>query len=92
MLGDSGASVNVIDEPTLETLAPTPYMQPPDMNLYTYGSKEKALPLLGMLVGTIATEQFTHTTKRYVARGSYGTLMNHHTAEKLNLIKSNKKQ
>ena len=47
MLGDPGASVNVIDEPTLETLAPKPVMQPPDMNLYAYGSKEKALPLLG---------------------------------------------
>ena len=46
MLGNSGASVNVIDEPTLETLAPTPDMQPPDMNLYAYGSKEKALPYL----------------------------------------------
>ena len=91
MLGDSGASVNVIDEPTLETLAPKPDMQPPDMNLYAYGSKEKALPLLGMFVGTIATEQFTHTTKVYVAQGSYGTLMSRHTAEKLNLIKINKK-
>ena len=91
MLGDSGASVNVIDEPTLETISPKPDMQPPDMNLYEYGSKEKALPLLGMFVGTIATEQFTHTTKVYVARGSYGTLMSHHTAEKLNLIKINKK-
>ena len=90
MLGDAGASVNVIDEPTLETLAPKPVMQPPDMNLYAYGSKEKALPLLGMFVGTIATEQFTHTTKVYVARGSYGTLMSHHKAEKLNLIKINK--
>ena len=58
MLGDS---VNVIDEPTLETLTPKPDMQPPDMNLYAYGSKEKALPLLGVFVGTIATEQFTHT-------------------------------
>ena len=90
MLGDSGASVNVIDEPTLETLSPKPDMQPPDMNLYTYGSKEKALPLLGMFVVRIATEQFTHTTKVYVARGSYGTLMSHHTAEKLNLIEINK--
>ena len=60
MLGDSGASVNAIDEPTLETLAPKPVMQPPDMNLYAYGSEEKALPLLGMFVGTITTEQFTH--------------------------------
>ena len=60
MLGDSGASVNVIDEPTLETLAPKPDMQPPDMNLYAYGSK--ALLLLVM----IATEQFTHTTTVYV--------------------------
>ena len=91
MLGDSGASVNVIDEPTLQTLTPKPDMQPPDMNLYAYGSKEKALPLLGMFVGTIATEQFTHTTKVYVAQGSYGTLMSHRTAEKLNLIKINKK-
>ena len=91
MLGDSGASVNVIDEPTLQTLTPKPDMQPPDMNLYAYGSKEKALPLLGMFVGTIATEQFTHTTKVYVAQGSYGTLMSHHTAETLNLIKINKK-
>ena len=56
MLGDSGASVNVIDEPSLEKLSPKPDMQPPDMNLYAYGSKEKALPLLGMFVGTIATE------------------------------------
>ena len=39
MLGDSGASVNVIDEPTLQTLTPKPDMQPPDMNLYAYGSK-----------------------------------------------------
>ena len=89
MLGDSGASVNVIDELTLETLAPKPVMQPPDMNLFAYGSKEKALPLRGMFVGTIATEQFTHTTKVYVARGNYGTLMSHHTAEKLNLITIN---
>ena len=86
----TGASVNVIDEPTLETLSPKPVMQPPDMNLYAYMSKEKALPLLGMFVGTIATEQLTHTTKVYVARGSYDTLMSHHTAEKLNLIKINK--
>ena len=91
MLGGSGASVNVIDEPTLETLTPKPDMQPPDRNLYAYGSKEKALPLLGMFVGTIATEQFTHTTKVYIAQGSYGTLMSHRTAEKLNLIKINKK-
>ena len=91
MLGDSGASVNVIDEPTLQTLTPKPEMQPPDMNLYAYGSKEKALPLLGMFVGTIATEQFTHAKKVYVAQGSYGTLMSHRTAEKLNLTKINKK-
>ena len=91
MLGDSGASVNVIDEPTLQTLTSKPDMQPPDMNLYAYGSKEKALPLLGMFVGTIATEHFTHTMKVYVAQRSYGTLMSHHTAEKLNLIKINKK-
>ena len=91
MLGDSGALVNIIDEPTLETLAPKPDRQPPDMNLYAYGSKEKALPLLGMFVGTIATEQFTHTTKVYVAQGSYDTLMSHRTAEKLNLIKISKK-
>ena len=44
-----------------------------------------------MFVGTIATEQFTHATKVYVAQGSYGTLMSHRTAEKLNLIKINKK-
>ena len=91
MLGDSGASVNVIDEPTLQTLTPKPDMQPPDMNLYAYESKEKALPLLGMFVGTIETEQFTHTTKVYVFQGSYGTLMSHRTSDKLNLIKINKK-
>ena len=45
----------------------------------------------GLFVGTIATEQFTPTTKVYVAQGSYGTLMSHRTAEKLNLIKINKK-
>ena len=33
MLGDAGASVNVIHEPTLEALAPKPDMQPPDTNL-----------------------------------------------------------
>ena len=89
MLGDSGASVNVIDEPTLETLVPKPDIKPPDMNLYAYGSKEKALPLLGMFIGTIATEEYSHTTKVYVAQGSYGTLMSHQTAEKLNLITIN---
>ena len=51
ILGDSGASVNAIDEPTLDTISPKPDMQPPDINLYAYGSKEKALPLLGMFVG-----------------------------------------
>ena len=61
------------------------------MNLYAYGSKEKALPLLGMFVGTIATEQFTQTTKVYIAQESYGTRMSDHTAEKLNLITINKK-
>ena len=89
MLGDSGAPVNVIDEPSLETLVPKPDIKPPDMNLYAYGSKEKALPLLGMFIGTIATEEYSHTTKVYVAQGSYGTLMSHQTAEKLNLITIN---
>ena len=90
MLGDSGASVNVIDEHTLKTLAPKPDMQPSDMNLNAYGSKYKALPLLGMFVGTIATKQFTHTQRKvYVAQGSYRPLMSHHTAEKPNLIKIN---
>ena len=46
MLGDSGASVNVIDIPTLETLQPKPELQKLDMNLYAYGSREKAIPLL----------------------------------------------
>ena len=90
MLGDSGASVNVIDELTLQTLNPRPNLQQPDKNLYSYGSKEKPLPLLGMLMGTIATEQQSHVTKVYVAQGNYGTLMGHATAEKLNLITINK--
>ena len=47
--------------------------------------EEKALPLLGMFIGTIATEEYSHTTKVYVAQGSYGTLMSHQTAEKLSL-------
>ena len=42
MLGDSGASVNVIDEPTLETLVPKPYIKPPDMNLCIRVERESA--------------------------------------------------
>ena len=70
MLGGSGASVNVIDEPKLETLVPKSDMQPPDMNLYAYGSKEKALPLLQMFVGRAYDRNGTIQSLNESVRGS----------------------
>ena len=90
MLGDSGASVNVIDEPAFHKIKPSPSLQKPDMNLFPYGPKQKPIPLLGMFTGTFVAGTDTATAKVYVARGSYGTLLCHHTADMLNLIKINK--
>ena len=90
MLGDSGASVNVIDEPAFHKIKPSPSLQKPDMNLFPYGPKQKPISLLGMFTGTFVAGTDTATDKVYVARGSYGTLLCHRTADMLNLIKINK--
>ena len=91
MLGDSGAPVNIIDEPALYNLHPKPTLTKPDMKLYPYGPKEegRSLPLLGMFHATLTAGDKSTTAPIYVTEGSGGVLLGKTCAEKLDLIKIN---
>ncbi|XP_069129130.1 uncharacterized protein [Argopecten irradians] len=84
---DTGATVNILDEKTFQSMKSKPKLQKSNTNLYPYGSGE---PI--DIVGTFETEikskaQKTSTqTTIYVARGNFGSLLSYHTAIALSII------
>lgn len=85
---DSGASVNILDEPTYKKINKRykNILTKPQSKIYAYGSNVQ-LPLLGMITANIRFRSAEINTKFYVTKGRSGNLLSCHTAEKLGLLK-----
>ena len=82
---DSGASVNLIDEPTYNKFDIQPELKPAKSKVFTYGST-KPMEVLGTFESDIESKtRFTCATF-YVTKCTHGSLLSYQTASELSLI------
>lgn len=87
VLMDSGASVNLLDQPAYETVRKHSevHMVPDSSKIYVYGSTVP-LPVAGKFEATVATTEKSTTATFHLTRGSSGCLLGYSTAVDLGLI------
>eukprot|EP00794_Sanderia_malayensis_P017947 gene17947-19737_t len=85
ILVDTGATVDIIDEKTLDTMNNKVKLEKTNTKIYPYGSKTP-LPLKGQFQGTIESKSRYTVTQIYVVEGAGGNLLSAKTAQDLNLI------
>ena len=86
MLIDSGSTLNIMDEVSLQKLKEEPQLSDSKANIFTYSSKE-ALKLKGTFIAQIEAFGKESQAKFYVIEGSGGALLGQKTAEKLDLVR-----
>lgn len=83
---DTGATVNIIDEATYQTLRHQPPLTKCTVPIFPYGSC-KPLPTLGKFTSLIESKSKLTTATFHVLRGNNGSLLGYDTASQLELIK-----
>eukprot|EP00112_Aurelia_sp_Birch-Aquarium-sp1_P015403 Seg3408.2 transcript_id=Seg3408.2/GoldUCD/mRNA.D3Y31 product="putative protein K02A2.6" protein_id=Seg3408.2/GoldUCD/D3Y31 len=86
MLIDSGSTLNIIDETSLQKLKEEPQLANSKANIFTYLGKEP-LKLKGTFIAQVEAFGKETQAKFYVTEGSGGALLGQKTAEKLDLLR-----
>ena len=86
MLIDSGSTLNIMDEVSLQKLKKEPQLSDSKAKIFTYSSKEP-LKLKGTFIAQIEAFGKETQAKFYVTEGSGGALLGQKTAEKLDLLR-----
>ena len=85
MTMDTGASLDIIDEPTFDRLKHRVSLQRSTARIFAYGASTQ-LPILGKLAATMESNQTFHATTVHVVKGQYGCLLSYNSAKALSLI------
>ena len=85
MLIDTGASINIIDKATYDTITSQPELQETTNNAFTYGSKTP-IKISGMFTATITSKFNCIDAEFYVVPGNSGCLLSYDTAKQLKLV------
>ena len=87
VLIDSGASVNIMDERTYNTLHPKPTLHKDKTQIFTYASST-TLPIIGAFVSEVESKhKIVPESKFFVYRGrGHNSLLSYQTATELGLI------
>ena len=86
MLIDSGSTLNIIDEASLQKLKKEPKLEDSKAKIFTYFGKEP-LKLKGTFIAQIEAFGKETQAKFYITEGSGGALLGKKTAEKLDFLR-----
>ena len=86
VLIDSGSTINIIDQTTLETLNPKPPLTTSKVKIYPYKAS-KPLQIIGQFTTKIHSEDKSTMAKFQVVPGSSGSLLGRTTSEELDLLR-----
>ena len=87
-LVDTGASVNILDEPTYQSLCDKPVLMPLKRQYYGFGTKEP-LPVMGFCVASVSWRASSMRQPFIIVRGEHRNLIGCETAEALGMISLN---
>ena len=85
LLVDTGASVNVLDESTYNSLSSTTKLDKPSVKIYPYNS-HNPVELLGKLQATVETKNRVTVATFYVTKGNSGSILGSETSQELGLV------
>ena len=85
MTVDTGASLDITDEPTFDCLKHGVSFQRSTTRSFAYGISTQ-LPILGKFAATLERNQTFHTTTVHIVKGQYGCLLSYNSAKALGLI------
>ena len=85
-LGDSGSTINILDEKHFSKLTPSPVLKPSKTRKYPYQSK-KPLKVIGTFKASLSATDKSSISKIYVVKGKAGALMGKETSESLDLLR-----
>ena len=86
MIIDSGATVNIIDEPTYKNITNPPPLKQTTTRIFSYLS-DNPIDLLGHLTTNISCNNKTQKCKIYVVKGKWGSLLGKTSAEALDVLR-----
>jgi hypothetical protein len=86
MIIDSGASVNVIDETTYDSLKPPPKLTKAMARIFSYGAS-KPVFVQGTFQSKVESNNRKTVATFYVTKGTSGCLLSYRTASELDLIR-----
>ena len=85
MIIDSGATVNIIDEPTYKNITNPPPLKQTTTRIFSYQS-DNPIDLLGHYTTNISCNNKTQNSKIYVVKGKWGSLLGKTSAEALDVL------
>ena len=85
MIIDSGATVNIIDEPTYKNITNPPPLKQTTTRIFSYQS-DNPIDLLGHFTTNISCNNKTQNSKIYVVKGKWGSLLGKTSAEALDIL------
>ena len=83
---DSGSTINILDEQSFNLIIPQPKIEHSKTKIHPYQS-DSPLKLHGVAPLTIKANQTSLSTKFYIVKGNYGSLLGKETAEALDLLR-----
>ena len=86
ILIDSGATTNIIDEPTFDQISPTPTLTESKVNIYPYKA-DSPLKTLGEFTATVTANNKSSSVKFTLVTGNAGSLLSRYTAEHLDILR-----
>ena len=86
MIIDSGATVNIIDEPTYKNITNPPPLKQTTTRIFSYQS-DNPIDLLGHFTTNISCNNKTQNSKIYVVKGKWGSLLGKSSAEALDVLR-----
>jgi len=87
MMIDTGASIDIIDEPTYQHIKQTSSLtlEPDHCQIFAYGSKSQ-LEALGKFTATVKAKGKQKVTTFHILSGAHGSLLSYITARDLGLV------
>ena len=82
---DSGSIINILDENSFDSIIPKPKLEKSSTKIYLYQS-DSPLQLEGVTSATITANQTSLSTKFYIAKGNYRSLLGKQTNIALDLL------
>ena len=87
ILVDTGASVNLIDSTTYNTLEKIPQLKKSNTKIFTYGG-EKPMKIIGKFEAMVESKKVFNIETFYVVQGNSGNLLSYQSAKNLQIIET----